>query len=175
MKGTMIKMIKSTFPDETHKQDVLDFYAEFEKAGEICIGYAGHEDYPAWLQEKRNRKEGRDLPEGWVRENFYLCYEGSRLVGVFSLKFELTEYLLNYGGHIGYAVRRSERNKGLASEMLEQGLRQARSFGLKRVLAVCDEGNYASQRVVAKNNGVFENKMFDAEENVYVNRFWIEL
>ena len=168
-------MIKFTLPDETHRDDVLDFYAEFERRGESCIGCAGHEDYAAWLQEKRNRRSGENLPEGWVRENFYLCYEGSKLVGVFSLKFELTEYLLNYGGHIGYAVRRSERNRGLATEMLEQGLRLARSFGRERVLAVCDEDNYASQKVVARNSGVFENKMYDEEEKVYVNRFWIDL
>lgn len=168
-------MIKFTLPDETHRDDVLDFYAEFERRGESCIGCAGHEDYAEWLQDKRNRSSGENLPKGWVRENFYLCYEGNRLVGVFSLKFELTDYLLNYGGHIGYAVRRSERNRGLATEMLEQGLRLARSFGLERVLAVCDEDNYASQKVVARNSGVFENKMYDEEEKVYVNRFWIDL
>ena len=39
-------------------------------------------------------------------------------MGVFSLKFELTEFLLNYGGHIGYAARPSERNRGLATQTL---------------------------------------------------------
>lgn len=117
-------MIKFILPDETHRDDVLDFYAGFERRGESCVGSAGHEDYAAWLRDKRNRSSGENLPEGCVRENFYLCYEGSRLVGVFSLKFELTDYLLNYGGHVGYAVRRSERNRGVAAEMLEQGLRR---------------------------------------------------
>ncbi len=168
-------MIKFVLPDEANQDDVLDFYREFEKYGESCIGFADHDDYDSWLREKRSRRSGEDLPEGWVRENFYLCYEGKKLVGVFSLKFELTEYLLNYGGHIGYAVRRSERNRGLASEMLEQGLIIARSLGFDRILGVCDEDNYASQKVIVRNNGVFENKMFDPEEKVYVNRFWIDL
>lgn len=168
-------MIKFTLPDETNKDNVLDFYAEFERRGESCVGSAGHEDYAAWLRDKRNRSSGENLTEGCVRENFYLCYEGSRLVGVFSLKFELTEYMLNYGGHVGYAVRRSERNRGLAAEMLEQGLHLARSFGLERVLAVCGEDNYAAQKVVARNSGVFENKMYDEKEKAYVNRFWIDL
>lgn len=168
-------MIKFTLPDETNRDDVLDFYAEFERRGESCVGSAGHEDYAAWLRDKRNRSSGENLPEGCVRENLYLCYEGSRLVGVFSLKFELTDYLLNYGGHVGYAVRRSERNRGLAAEMLEQGLRLARSFGLERVLAVCGEDNYAAQKVVARNSGVFENKMYDEKEKTYVSRFWIDL
>ena len=35
-------------------------------------------------------------------ENFYLCYDENEMVGVISLKFsltDLTEYLLNCGGH----------------------------------------------------------------------------
>ena len=48
----------------------------------------------------RNRAAGENLPEGYVRENFYLVYECPVLVGVFSLKFELTQYLLDFGGHV---------------------------------------------------------------------------
>lgn len=168
-------MIKFVLPDEEHRGDVLDFYAEFERRGESCIGFADHDDYDAWLQEKRNRKAGENLQEGYVRENFYLCYEGKKLVGVFSLKFELTEYLLNFGGHIGYAVRRSERNRGLATEMLREGRFIAKGLGFNRILAVCDEDNAASQMVIVKNGGEFESKMYDPEEQVYVNRFWIAL
>ncbi len=70
----------------------------------------------------QNRHRGENLPEGYVRENFYLCYEKERLVGVFNLKFELTPCLRDFGGHIGYAVRPPERNRGLATQMLAHGL-----------------------------------------------------
>ena len=105
----------------------------------------------------QNRHSGKDLPAGYVRENFYLCYEGTRLTGVFSLKFEMTEFLLNYGGHIGYAVRPSDRNRGLATQMLKQGLTLAKEFGFERILCVCDNDNYASEKVILKNGGTFEN------------------
>ena len=85
-----------------------------------------------------------------MREDFYLCYEDGKLVGVFSLKFELTEFLLKLGGYIGYAVRPSERNRGLATQMLGQGVELAGRLGFERVLCVCDEGNYASERVILK-------------------------
>lgn len=62
-----------------------------------------------------NRISGKNLPAGYVRENFYLCYDGDDMVGVFNLKFELTEFLLNFGGHIGYAVKPSRRNRGSTS------------------------------------------------------------
>ena len=85
-----------------------------------------------------------------MRENFYLCYDGDEMVGVFSLKFELTDFLLNYGGHIGYAVRPSKRNHGLATQILKQGLELCKQFGFDRILCICDEDNYASEKVILK-------------------------
>lgn len=110
-----------------------------------------------------------------MRENFYLCYEGNRLVGVFSLKFELTDFLRSFGGHIGYAVRPADRNRGLATQMLRQGLVLAKQLGFSRVLCVCDDDNYASERVIVKNGGILENELYDPDEDVTVKRFWISL
>ena len=168
-------MVRFVFPSEKNREDVLSFYNEFAAEGKTCIGYGNYQDYDLWLQGMRNRKAGKNLPEGYVRENFYLCYEGDEMVGVFSLKFELTEFLLNFGGHIGYAVRRSRRNCGLATEIMRQGLKLAKEFGFDKILAVCDDDNYASEKVILKNGGVFENKLYDPEEEVFVKRYWVTL
>ena len=168
-------MLSFVLPTEAHRKDVLAFYAEFEKSNETCIGYGDHADFDKWLCGMHNRIAGKYLPDGNVRENFYLCYDKDELVGVFNLKFELTPFLFNYGGHIGYAVKPSRRNKGLATQMLRQGLEISKGFGFEKVLVLCDDDNCASEKVILKNNGVFENKLFDAEENVFVKRYWIYL
>ena len=162
-------------PTENNEKDVLDFYKEFEEKGECCIGFQFHNDYKKWLKQMTNRKEGKNLPEGYVKENFYLCYEDNQLVGVFSLKFELTDYLLHYGGHIGYAVRPSRRNNGLATQILKQGLTIAKDNHLKKVLAAVNEDNLASIQVILKNNGKLENELFDPYEHVVIKRFWFSL
>lgn len=167
-------MLDFILPSENDREAVLSFYNEIEKDGGKCIGFANHKDFDRWLLGMRNRHAGKDLPEGYVRENFYLCYNGEKLIGVFSLKFELTEYLLNYGGHIGYAVRPSERQKGYGSLILKQGLSLAKQLGFGRILCVCDEDNVSSEKIIRKNGGVFDNMLFDAEENVFVRRFWVE-
>ena len=113
---------------------MLAFYEEFEVNGGSCIGFGHRKDYDRWLRDMTDRHRGADLPEGYVREDFYLCREDGRLVGVFSLKFELTGYLLNYGGHVGYAVRPSLRRRGLATRMLARGMEIARGFGFPRLL-----------------------------------------
>ena len=166
-------MLRFVLPAREHRDDVLAFYAEFRNGGETCIGYAGHEDFDQWLRGMHNRISGTNLPEGYVRENFYLCYDGDDLVGV--LKFELTPFLLHFGGHIGYAVKPSRRDRGLATKMLEQGLEISRSLGFEKVLVVCDDDNYASEKVIRHNHGVYENTLFDDNEGVFVKRYWIAL
>lgn len=167
-------MLKFILPTEEKKADVLSFYGEFEKDGESCIGFYGYNNFEKWLENMKNRIAGKNLPKGYVKENFYLCYDKDELVGVFNLKFELTEYLLNFGGHIGYAVKPSKRNCGYATKMLKQGLKIAGQVGLERVLCVCDDDNLASEKVIINNGGVFENKLYDPEERVFVKRYWIE-
>lgn len=141
-------MLKFILPTERNRDDVLSFYNEIEKSHGECIGMANYKNFDLWLSGMKNRHTGENLPDGYVRENFYLCYEGNRLIGVFSLKFELTEFLSNYGGHIGYATRPSDRNRGLATQMLKQGLEMAKEFGFERILCICDNDNYASEKVM---------------------------
>lgn len=59
--------------------------------------------------------------------------------------------------------------------MLKQGLELSKQFGFDKVLCVCDEDNYASEKVILNNGGVFENKLYDEDEQVFVKRYWIEL
>lgn len=73
-------MLEFVLPEERNREDVLDFYREFEESGGSCIGFGNRDNYDLWLQGMRNRKAATDLPEGFVRENFYLCYDGEEQV-----------------------------------------------------------------------------------------------
>lgn len=54
--------------------------------------------------------------------------------------------------------------------MLKQGLDIARELGFVRVLCVCDEDNIASERVIIKNGGIFENRLYDEKEKVFCKK-----
>ena len=51
----------------------------------------------------------------------------------------------------------------------------AKVLGFKRILCVCDEDNIASEKIIIKNGGLFENKLYDDLEKVFIKRFWINL
>lgn len=68
-----------------------------------------------------------------------------------------------------------ETNRGFATQMLNQGLALSKEFGFESILCVCDNDNYASEKVILKNGGIFENELYDPGEEVTVKRFWIHL
>lgn len=86
----------------------------------------------------------------------------------------LNNQLLFTGGHIGYSVRKSERRKGYAKEMLRQALLLCRDeWRLDRCLLTCNAENIASGRTIEANGGVLENTVADGAR--MVKRYWIEL
>ena len=70
------------------------------------------------------------------------------------------------GGNIGYSVLPSERCKGYATRILELALKRCFEIGISRVIVVCKENNIASEKVILKNNCVYENTIND------IKRFW---
>ena len=84
-------------------------------------------------------------------------------------------YLRDFGGHIGYGVRPSERRKGYATLMLRLVLDKARAMGIERVLITCDKDNLASARVIQKNGGVLDSESYSEQAKRVTQRYWIEL
>ena len=80
-----------------------------------------------------------------------------------------------YGGHIGYSVAPSERRKGCASEMLRLTLPKCRELGLERVLITCDSDNEGSRRTILNNGGVYESTVYEENEGVFLERYWIDI
>jgi predicted acetyltransferase len=114
------------------------------------------------------------LPEGWVRDSTYwLVTENNRIVGAVNIRHQLTEMLLNCGGHIGYGIRPSERQKGYATQILALSLAKTKDLGIKKVLVVCNSDNIASKKTIIKNGGIQDKDYLEADGNV-INRFWIE-
>ena len=101
-----------------------------------------------------------------------------RLVGMLDYRHTLTDFLLRYGGNIGYSIRPSERCKGYAKEMLRLALAECKAMGAKKVLITCDSGNAASQKVILSQGGCLENAVPDESglgHSGTILRYWITL
>jgi len=107
------------------------------------------------------------IPEGIVAMTTLWWVEGDEYLGRLSIRHQLTDWLRDFGGHIGYVVRPSERRHGHASAMLKAALPLARDLGIDPALLTCDDTNAGSRRVIESNGGVFEDQRGDKL------RFWV--
>lgn len=106
-------------------------------------------------------------PAGWVTGTYLWMVERDTVVGRISLRHTLTPWLLEVGGHIGYAVRPSARRRGHATTALSLMLSVAAGRGIDPVLVTCDDDNVASRRVIEASGGILEDVRNDKM------RFWL--
>ena len=165
-------------PTMALREEFLAFRAEFP-AHEPIPGLAGLDsgNFEADVRNALHYARGMRLPDGWVpAHTFWLVRDGRTILGVLNLRHRLTPFLEVEGGHIGYSIRPSERNKGYATRMLAMALEEARRLGMKRVLITCDRENVASARVIQKNGGRLENEVPSCQPGrQYTQRYWINL
>ncbi|MBP9779510.1 GNAT family N-acetyltransferase, partial [Candidatus Gracilibacteria bacterium] len=82
-------------------------------------------------------------------------------------------HLMEFGGHIGYGIRPSERRKGYATKMLALGLIEAKKLGIERVLLGCSDDNPGSYKTIEANGGIFDR--YTEFEGQKARRYWIEI
>lgn len=158
-----------------------EFLAAEGKRPDVGSALSSCDDLAAGVRACRDHARGANLPPGWVpAQTFWLVRVGDReqrtIIGEMNLRHALTPALERQGGHIGYAVRPSERRRGYATYMLAEGLKTARRLGLRRVLLTCDKRNIASARVIENNGGTLRDEIPSPNPSrEATRRYWIEL
>ncbi|HTE49124.1 MAG TPA: GNAT family N-acetyltransferase [Candidatus Paceibacterota bacterium] len=162
-------------PSLKYKESFIEATKEFEAAGENIYlhGRKPDEDFDQLLRKIKEREEGINLPADRVPQTELWFVEDGKIIGWTKIRHRLNENLLLQGGHIGYSIRPSERNKGYGTRILELALSEAKRPGLNKVLLTCDDDNTGSAKVIEKNGGILENKI--ENEGKLKRRYWIKL
>ena len=165
-------------PDLSYSDEIIKYKEESLKENPLINGAAGLDNFSSiedWLEELKKRISEATVPEGLVPSSTYLGIreKDNYIVGMIDIRHYLNEFLKQFGGNIGYSVRKSERNKGYAKQMLKLALEKCKDLKMKKVLITCDEDNIASEKVILSANAKFEDiRCIDGEN---IKRFWIEL
>ncbi|MHC5061982.1 MAG: GNAT family N-acetyltransferase, partial [Planctomycetota bacterium] len=133
--------------------EFLAMVEEFNTEGSDIINGIGSidkDDFEDSVRRAKDHAYGIGLPQGWVPASTYWLICQGRIIGTCNLRHELNDFLREYGGHIGYSIRPSQRGKGYGSQMLTLALEKALELGIKQVLVTCDDNNIASARVIEK-------------------------
>lgn len=172
--------VKLVYPSKEYEKEAIEYIQEFLDYNSEINGTGGldrYENYDEWLLKIGRDLDLTNIPEGRVPANtfFMIRISDNKIIGMVNIRHQLNEFLLNEGGHIGYSIRPTERNKGYATIMLKLALQKCRELNLGRVLITCDKANIASAKVIQNNNGVLENEIFSETFSEVIQRYWIEL
>jgi len=161
----------------SHQDAFLDYMDDFRRAGECDYvdDTITPQSFSKYVERLQRASAGKDLQPGIVPATTWFLWNGRRILGRVSIRHRLTPRLEDFGGHIGYDVRPSDRGHGYGSVLLCLALAKARAIGLLRVLLTCSPTNTASVRMILSNGGqlVSESPAISAN-NRPTQRYWID-
>lgn len=105
---------------------------------------------------------------------FYVREEDDRIIGMVNVRLALNDFLRHEGGHIGYCIRPTERQKHYATNMLQDVLNFCKPIGLKEVIISCDKSNMASAKVIQNCDGVLDAEFYSDTFKEVIQRYIIK-
>lgn len=170
--------LKLVLPTMDYKCEIMDYKREFIENGDSMDGTSGLRNsstFEEWYRAIYDNLKEETVREGLVQATTYLAIslDDGRLIGMIDIRHRLNDFLFNFGGHIGYSVKKSERHRGYATEMLALALKECINLDIKKVLITCDKDNIASAKTITNNGGVMENEVQEGDE--IIQRYWISL
>ena len=160
-------------PKDVTFEQILDYKEEFVLNNEIIQGAANMTalSIPEWVKFVENTKYKETVTPGFVTAHTFFALDNDKIVGIINARHELNDYLLNFGGHIGYSVRKSERRKSYGKKMLNYTSKFLFSLGLEKILITCDKNNIASKRTIESCGGILGNEVVEKSRTTL--RYWI--
>lgn len=172
--------MKLVFPSSEYKDSFIQALKEYQAtdaADRKDIYELNSEDlekdFTLYVSKLLSESEGKNLPDGYVPQTTYWLIDNDEFIGRVSIRHTLTELLLREGGHIGYDIRPSKRNKGYGKKILQLSLPKAKELGIHKALVTCDENNIGSKKIIEANGGVFENVIEIGKGRPRKLRYWI--
>ena len=106
---------------------------------------------------------------------FVLIDEIGHIYGAANIRHDLKGNLSNIGGHIGYAIRPSERGKGYGGLQLNLLIEKLNEMNIEKALITCRENNIASKKIIEKFIGITDYLVPSMYEGIMEYRYWIDV
>lgn len=174
-----MERLRHVVPSMEYMEKGIDYIQEHINVGSHINGSGGLDryldNYQGWLDKLEQDRMCIPNEQRVPAETYYLVNEQDRIIGMINIRLCLNERLMKCGGHIGYGIRPSERQKGYNKINLYLALLRCQSLGIKEVVLDCDSSNLASSRTMEALGGVRIDEYYSDYEKCQVCRYIINV
>ncbi len=168
---------KPTLEMKTQIQEMVEEITA-NSPDKVYPGFANYNKYPTyeeWLDDVNKQAKGQNLPSDFVPALTYVMVRKSdkKIIGLINIRTRLNKRLQTWGGHLGFTIRPTERQKGFGKKMLALALKVCHRRHIYKVLVTCDDSNEACCRLIESFKGDYSSLYGLANENVTIRRYWI--
>jgi predicted acetyltransferase len=142
--------------------DKILYKVSFEEALEICLN-------------TRNKEYAKKVGRSQSKTFLLIRKNDNKIVGSINVRWNLSPSMLEFGGHIGYGIRPTERRKGYNKINLYLGLIEAKKLGLDKVMLDCDVENIGSKKTMEALGGKLERTEIDPYDNILTSVYWFNV
>ena len=142
--------------------DKILYKVSFEEALEICLN-------------TRNKEYAKKVGRSQSKTFLLIRQNDNKIVGSINVRWNLSPSMLEFGGHIGYGIRPTERRKGYNKINLYLGLIEAKKLGLDKVMLNCDVENIGSKKTMEALGGKLERTEIDPYDNILTSVYWFNV
>lgn len=171
-------------PSLERKNEIIEYLDEFVEYGsningsgsldKIYDGYTFEETLERCLNME-NEEYSKKLERCPARTFLLIRASDNKIVGTINIRWNLNEKMLQFGGHIGYGIRPTERRKGYNKINLYLGLKICQKYGIKEVLMDCDKYNLGSAKTIQALGGVKIRECYNDEFKETVEFYSIDV
>ena len=148
-------------PSIKRKEEAIDYIEEHLKYKSDINGSGSldsyYKDYELWL-DLLNYYKNLEYPNPDFKVPaltfFLIRSDDNKIVGMCNIRTKLNSTLLFEGGHIGYGIRPTERNKGYNKINLYLALIECQKLGISEVFLDADAKNIASWKTMEALGGI---------------------
>ena len=171
-------------PSLERKNEIIEYLDEFVKYNsningtgsldKIYDGYTFEEALERCLNMK-NELYAKSINRVPGKTFLLIRKDDNKIVGTINIRWNLSEKMLKFGGHIGYGIRPTERRKGYNKIQLYLVLLEAQKLNLDKVMLDCSVDNLGSDKTIKALGGILERCELDEADNTMTNVYWINV